>query len=308
MSEQPRTSSIDDILMGAAGNTQQPATPETKIDVPHETIQDETKPSIDSSEDYGLDESFGNSEEPPSNSLPDEPEPKQDLRPTDEYGNPVFKPKKYSEDEVNERINAAVRERLARLERNQPTPQQAQQAAQTGFEYNADSQESWQQQLESFVENTVTKLGQRQAHQAQQAREQESQMAFDAKFQSGMRKFPDYVQIVQSQPITDAMVMAARSMKDPAAFFYAASKRAPQELERIARIADPYAQIAETAKLEERMKKQPAPTKTPRPIAKVQDDVPIKHDTERKGPSIEQLIAESDAKRQAKLNATRRGR
>ena len=76
----------------------------------------------------------------------------------DDYGNTKTPPRTYTEEEVNERINKAVRERLSRGDNTnqQPTQQQVVQQAQ-GFEYNPDSEESWEGQLEKFVRRTVSK-------------------------------------------------------------------------------------------------------------------------------------------------------
>lgn len=297
-----QTSNIDDLLMGVTGNSQQPATPEAKNEIEESNVdtlstEPEAKQALEVNDEYNL-------EEKP------EPEKVEKEADTDDYGNAVSAPRTYNEDEVNERINAAIRDRFARFERNngqqQPNQAQVQQAAQQGFEYNADSQETWQQQLETFVETTVSRMSQKQAQQAQQAREQYTQSEFDAKFRQGMTKFPDFVQTVQSQPITDSMVLGARSMKDPAAFFYAASKRAPQELQRIANIADPYTQIAEIGKLEERMKQSRPGTKTPKPIGRTQEDSTIKASKEKREPTIEEQIAKDTARRLA-LQKQRRG-
>ena len=288
--------------MGVTGNSQQPATPEAKQEIEEQNVdtlatEPEAKQELEVTDEYHLEDK------------PEEPEKAVKEPDTDDYGNAVAPSRTYNEDEVNERINAAIRDRFARFERNngqQPNQAQVQQATQQGFEYNADSQESWQQQLESFVEQTVSRMSQKQAHQAQQAREQYTQQEFDAKFRQGMTKFPDFVQTVQSQPITDHMVLGARSMKDPAAFFYAASKRAPQELQRIANIADPYAQIAEIGKLEEKMKQSRPGTKAPKPIGRTHEDAAIPKSKDKREPTIEEQIAKDTARRLA-LQKQRRG-
>lgn len=299
-----QTSNIDDILLGHK-TPLQPHTPESDAisdvdydnEVPRETLtdsqsglQNEDNPLSDT--EYGLDE-------------PKE-EKKVEVQ-TDDYGNQKSAPKTYTEDEVNERINSAVRERLARAERNssQPTQQQVQQQAQQGFEYNAESNESWQQQLESFVEQTVSRMGQKQAQQAYQQRERDITTEFESRFQLGMSKFNDYKDVVGSQPITDAMLMAARSTKDPAAFIYAASKRAPQELKDISQMSDPYAQVAAMGRLEERLKQSKSGTKAPKPISRTQEDSSIPHKSDKQ-PSIEQLIAMDAAKRLEKQKQRKR--
>lgn len=301
MSNEP--TNIDDILNSAKTGAQ-PHAPENdfveQVDVESKTPseQAETAP-LETTNEYASDE-------------PETAEAAPKAVELDDYGNEKAPPKTFTEDEVNERINQAVRDRLARLERNsgqqQPGQAQVQQAAQQGFEYNAESSESWQQQLESFVEQTVTRMSYKQAQQAQQLKEQHAHAEFEQKFRSGMGKFNDYVAVVGQQPITDAMTLASRGMKDPAAFFYAASKRAPQELQRIAQIPDQYAQMVEIGKLEERMRqsKPTANTKTPKPIGKMQEDSSIPHKTAPKEMTIEQRIALDAAKRKALQDSRRR--
>lgn len=293
-------SNIDELLITGKLSSSHPASPELQpteeavqevleeiAEVPHETSEDE----------YGLNEEA-------KDELKEEA-PKKEVKAVDEYGNEKEPPRTYTQDEVDRITNEKIRERLARLERNNPqlnpaAHAQVQQATNQGFEYNAESNESWQIQLESFVEQTVSRMGSKQAQQAQQMREQQAQSEFDTKFTSGMGKFNDYKEVVGKQPITDAMVLAARSIADPAAFFYAAAKRNPQDLERISRISDPYAQIAEIGKLEERMKKGKPMTRTPKPISKTNDDLAVPHKAnEKKQPTIEELIQQSAAKKLA---------
>ena len=103
------------------------------------------------------------------------------------------------------------------------------------------------------------------------------------------------------------MTVATRSLKDPAAFIYAAAKRNPEELARIANLSDPYAQMVEIGRLEERMRKNKSTTSAPKPLGRATDDGLVRHKkAEPKEPSIEQMIAQSEAKRMAKLK-TRRG-
>lgn len=291
------TSSLDDVLMNSINNTPAPSPKEPSQEpiVEHEE-EEVSRETYEEPEPIREPDEYGASEEAP-------PPP---AKVTDEYGNEKAAAKVYTEDEVNERINSAVRDRLARMERNQaaPTQIQAAQAAQ-GFEYNAESSESWQTQLESFVENTVSKMSQKQAYQSSQAREQAAQVEFESKFTQGMSRFADFKDVVGTQPISDDMVRAARSMKDPAAFFYAAAKRAPQELESIYREPDPYVQIARIAKLEEKMKQSRPNTSAPKPISRTQGDLAVPHKSERE-PTIEEMIAK-DAARRLALQKKRKG-
>lgn len=224
----------------------------------------------------------------------------------DDYGNAKKPPKTYTEEEVNERINRAVRERLARAnnQAQQPTQQQVAQQSQ-GFEYNPESEESWEGQLEKFVEKTVSKIGQKQAQLEQRARDEQVQAEFEDKFNRGMSRFSDFREVVSAQPVTDPMTYALRGLTDPAAFIYAASKRHPQELARISQIQDPAAQIMEMGRLEERMRKSSPGTKAPKPVSKSRDDAGLPVKGKKTEPTIEDLIARSDAKRQALLNKKR---
>lgn len=297
------TSSIDDLLADTIAGKGQPMAPEMQ---PSEEEISEIQQKQQAQEEDILQQPAAQSmadddEEVEANAKPEVTE--------DEYGNPSPKAesKTYTEEEVNNRINQAIRDRFARMERNQPNQgaqDQVRQAAQKDFEYDPESKESWQQQLETFVETTVTRMSQKQAQQAFNEKEQRAQAEFEAKFHQGMTKFGDFTQVVGSKNITDAMVIATRSMTDPAAFMYAAAKRMPQELERIAKM-DPYAQMVEIGKLEEKLKKTREPTRAPKPAAKVSEDMGIPHKSEKE-PSIEDLIAKSNARRIAMRNRHKR--
>lgn len=294
------TSSIDDVLLNQ-NPANLPKSPEATYE-PDDSVSevqiDNVSRETSASEETQADE-YGASDETP--------EQTPAVKEVDEYGNDKPPAKMYSEDEVNERINRTIRERLSRMEKNgqQPTQQQVQQQAQQNFNYDAESAETWQQQLEAFVEQTIDKRTQRQTHQAQQASEQRAMEEFQAKFESGIARFNDFNDVAGKMPITNTMMMATRGLKDPAAFIYAASKRAPQELQRISNITDPYAQIVEIGKLEERMKQNKPSTRAPKPVGRTQEDSPIAHKSDKQ-PSIEELIAKDEAKRRSKFNNQRR--
>src|SRR6478736_7066929 len=230
----------------------------------------------------------------------------------DEYGNNKPKPRVYTEEEHNEILNKTIRDRLARMKQQQPesmpSQQQQQDAKAVGFEYNENSDVPWEQQLENFVERTFQKMSQREQQQraAEQQREiQQKEVAeaeeFRDKFSTGMSRFSDFLEVVDSQPITDYMTMALRGIKDPSAFIYAASKRAPAELARISKLPDPYAQIVEMGKLEERMRKSPSSTQAPRPIDRPREDSNMKMPSAKSKETIEDLIAQSDAQKRKLL-------
>ena len=221
----------------------------------------------------------------------------------DEYGNPTAKPKMYTEEEFNQRLNEGIRQRLARgkVGEQQPSAQQVRNASDE-FKVDPNSEDSWEIQLESFIEKTIDK---RQAKMNErQWREQEAikQAEFESKFTSGMSKYDDFHQVVQPMvqqgKVTDAMMFAARGLDNPAAFVYGAAKMHPQELERIARIADPYAQAAEVGRLHEKMVKSKNITSgAPRPLDAPRSDMPGKVINM---PSLDERINQHAASKQAR--------
>ena len=284
------TSSLDDILIDNITGTNRADPPSASEEPLAQEVEDIEDASRGTSEYEHTDE-------------PLEVEPKS----VDDYGNEKPEPKTYTQDEVDERINQAVRDRLARLERNSssvPSNAQLQQEA-PGFKYDANNSDDWQVQLKNFVKQTMLEAHHEQTITQQQRYEEQARAEYEDKFQSGMGKFQDFREVVGSQPITDHMMLASRSMKDPAAFFYAASKRAPAELQRIAGMRDPYAQIAETAKLEERLKQVKPQTRAPRPVSRSSGDVAVPRQ-EKREPSIEEMIAK-DAARRLALQKQRKG-
>ncbi len=236
-----------------------------------------------------------------------EPEPEAS---DDDYGVEPKESKTYTQAEMDAYANRLIRERLARLERNsgqpQPTQQQVQQQAkqaQQGFEYDENSQLDWQQQLKEFIKQTNHEVAQEYQQQVKQAKEQQAQFELEMKFKEGLEKLKqsginDYSAVVSGQNISDAMVQATRNMKDPAAFFYAAAKRAPDELARIAQYDDPYTQAAAIGRLDEKLRKQAQASRAPKPVSRTQGDMSITR-KEASKPSIEDLIAQEDARKLA---------
>ena len=146
-------------------------------------------------------------------------------------------------------------------------------------------------------------MGQEQEQARIRQEEAQVQQEFESKFREGMGRFNDFVDVIDSLPfqITNPMTLATRAMADPAAFLYAAAKRNPQELERIAKLRDPYAQMTEIGKLEERMRKNKPTTKAPRPLSRSNDDGGMPAPKKSKEPSIEDLIAKADQKKLARV-------
>ncbi len=288
------TTSIDDLLMGGGINNSQHPAPE----VYEETHQEsETNEPEESEEKFSI---YAETDLEPDASE-DESHKDESKQETDDYGNEKPAPRTYTEDEVNEMF----RKRYKRGAQQPEQQQQYQQQPQQQFEYNPDSGDNWQQQLEQFVEKTIDKRTQRQVSHQHQQQEMEAAAQFRDKFERGMDKFSDFYDVVSAQPVDEAMTLALRAVNDPASFIYAASKRHPQELQRISQLRDPYAKIAEMGKLEERMKKAANSTKAPRPVGRSTEDAPIKYKEKSTEPSIEQMIAKSEQKKLAMMKQRR---
>lgn len=277
-------SSIDDILaQGFTPTVPQIDEPEAPETDDYEPEEDEKEPEESGGEhDSGYDADEYSSEDAPEGS---------ETGDIDDYGNERPAPKTYTEDEVNERINRAVRERLERFERNKPSPSEMPQ------QKPGQSEADWQRELMLLVDQTIDARESRKQQQEIQYREQQIQAEFEHKLGTGMQRFSDFREVVGQHEITDPMTLATRAMKDPAAFLYAAAKRAPEELARIAKIADPYAQMTEMGKLEERLKKSKAATSAPKPLSRIKEDATTPKPKKKAGDSVEDLIAAADAKR-----------
>ncbi len=295
------TTSIDDLLSGIK-TSQHPETPENQyIDEPEiEEVEQE---------EYEEAEPLDNNEPDEDHEAEPEEKPKK-LRETDEYGN------------EQEPENEAIRERLARQARKhqaeidslraqlsqQGASQQVQQAAKD-FEYDPEASGDWQHQLANFVKQTVNSMSREKEEVQSRQQEATIQAEFEGKFRNGMNKFDDFVEVMDSLPfqISNPMTLATRAMSDPAAFLYAAAKRNPQELERISRLRDPYAQMTEMGKLEERMRKNKPTTKAPRPLGRTNEDSSMPVPKKNREPSIEDLIAKADTKKLARVKSRRGG-
>ncbi len=204
----------------------------------------------------------------------------------DEFGNEVAKQKVYTEEEVNE----LMRQRFNRTKKEEETIKKPQQ--QTANE--PEGEENWEQQLEGFVVNTLKKQTAIEQQKAREQQEQSLMSEFEGKMITSMGRYKDFKEVVGKAPISDPMLLATRQMKDPGAFIYAAAKTQSKELERIAKIQDPYYQAAEMGRLEERMRKVRAGTGSPKPITQVKGDV------QNKGyvrPSVDDLVRKDALKK-----------
>jgi hypothetical protein len=313
-------SSIDDLLMGV-GNSQQPATPEHKES--KEKLPDKAEPideiesdepeydndddgELEPSDDVDNDESDGNDAEEKSD---EKSEPSSNEEGEDEYGNKKERMSQGMKDRLDRKEKQHQREieqrdhelQVLRQQLSQQGASQEVQKAAKDFKYDPDDDGSWQQQLTDFVKQTVSSMNVEEQQKVRNQQEDKAQREFQKKFTQGIDRFDDFREVVGAQPIDDAMTLSLRAMKDPSAFIYAASKRHPQELERISKLPDPYARIAEMGRLEERMRrnKPPATTKTPRPLGRTREDATTKVTPKQKDTSGDDLLATADAKRLA---------
>lgn len=256
-----------------------------------------------------------NEPEPSTNEYGDkaEPQAKQEETLENEYGLEVEAPKTYSKAEMDEYANRLMRDRVARFERNQqqaqsPTQQQQVQAAQQGFQYDENSNQDWQQQLETFVMQVADKREQSREAQFQKAVEQESMQRFETKFKQGMDKFNDYHTVLAGKQVTDAMLMAASEISDPAALFYAAAKRMPDELAKIKDIKNPYAQAMAIGQLDAKLRKESVKvSNAPKPISPSKaDSTTVYAPKEKSSNELDDMLVSDNKKRVAQLNARRR--
>lgn len=305
------TSSIDDLLMGGK-SPQHPQTPEHEYQEGPEDVE-ELEPEDDDGESPEYDD------EPEDDHMEeqDEPEDEEDApevkhkKEYDEYGNE----KEPENKEIRERLKKQARKYEAEIESlraqlaNQGASREVQQAAKD-FEYDPEAKGDWQQQLAQFVKQTVNSMTREQEEQQIRQRDHEAQQEFEGKFREGMSKFHDFVDVISDLgfQITNPMTLATRGMADPAAFLYAAAKRNPQELERISKLRDPYAQMTEMGKLEERMRKNKPTTKAPRPLDRTRENASIPAPKKKTEPSIEDLIAKNDAKKLNRIKGRQGGR
>lgn len=183
----------------------------------------------------------------------------------DEYGNPVEKSKTYTEEEVQ----AMIRKRLKDRHAEQPAPAaQEKKAAQTGEETDI----AWKDELKEVIKETAQEVERESREKEWRRNEEVAHAEFESKFSTSMQKYGDFENVVAGKPITAAMMVATRDMRDPAAFLYAACKQNPGEIERIAKIPNAVTQAVEIGRLEERMKKARVITSAPAPAKRISGD------------------------------------
>ncbi len=293
--EAKEVKSVDDLLVHSMQDKEQPV---QTVPIQHKEEPDAPADSHDSANDPEPNDLTPNDPEPQSESPepraatkaenPVEDKTEEDGSPIDEYGNPVAKPRTYTEAEVQKMI----RDRLSRGRHAEPqtppsptvtpSPQASPQAN------PAESGEDWETQLEQFVERTIEKRQSRSQQEQYQRQEAQRQSEFEERFSSGMNRYSDFHDVVSGKPINDTMMIATRALPDPAAFVYGASRLHPQELSRIHQLTDPIAVTAEIGRLHERMvKEKKALSSAPKPVEAPKGDMPNRG-TDR--PPIDQLI------------------
>lgn len=310
-------SSIDDLLMGV-GNSQQAATPEHKDKLqkqqeekaPIEEIEPDAPEYDTDDSDADTDESDNDTDESADDTDEDEKpakkgESQDDDVEEDEYGNKKERMSKGMKDRLDRKEKQHQREieqrdyELQQLRQQLATKgasSQVQQAA-ADFEYNPDNESTWQQQLTDFVKQTVSSMHTDEVKKTREIQDQNAEREFHQKFTKGMDRFQDFRDVVGKLPMDDDMTRSLRGMSDPSAFIYAAAKRQPGEIERIAKLPDRYARMVEMGKLEERMRRNKPSTKTPRPLGRTKEDATTKVQPKQKDTTGDDLLAKADAKR-----------
>lgn len=315
-------SSIDDLLMGV-GNSQQPATPEHKEKTqekpdPVEEMESDDEDLKDDA-NYDSDDETEDNKSDPSDDSDDDDEAKEDKKPDAEEGNTEPEIDEYGNEKP--RISKGMKERLDRKDRqyqqemaqrdheisqlrsqlaNQGASKEVQQAVKD-FKYDPSEEVSWEKQLSDFVKSTVNNMHSEQQQDQRQAQERDQERAFQQKFTQGMDRFTDFREVVGKLPMDNDMTRALRGMSDPTAFIYAAAKRQSGEIERIAKLPDPYARMVEMGKLEERMRRNKTTTKAPRPLGRVKEDATARVTPKQKDATGDDLLAKADAKRLANV-------
>lgn len=269
----PSIHSADDLIVKMEAEKLGKAIPDVPKEEPK--AQSEETPPTEAKDTPAQEQKSDEPEEPEAEKEGTEEEPKEsksekpsdeasdDDEELDEYGTKVGKAKLYTEEEVQ----SMIRKRL----KDSHADKEVQEVAKD-FTPDPNSDDTWEAQLEDVIEKTIQKRESKRVNEEWQREEQASQAEYEIKFTQGMTKYKDFKQVVGNKPITNAMMLATRSMKDPAAFIYAASKQHSKELERIAQIREPVTQATEIGRLEERMKKARIIPQSPPPSRKLKGD------------------------------------
>lgn len=285
----PSIHSADDLIVKVEAEKLGKVIPEApaieKQPQAEDKLSEPEKPTEDLSEDRAGDKEHN--EEEKSQEEDNTSEEEKDLSASDEssddeldeYGTKVGKPKLYTEEEVQSMIRKRLKDRHESKDVQDATKE---------FTPDPNSEESWETQLDAFIDRRLESR-EKEARDKEWKREEEiTQADYEIRFTEGMGKYKDFKQVVANKPLTNAMMLATRSMKDPAAFVYAASKQHPKELERISQIKDVVHQATEIGRLEERMKKARIIPQSPPPSKKIKGDA----SSEMPQVSIDQRIAQ----------------
>ena len=283
-------SSIDDLLAGSVSSSQTAAPEDQYQESPEEVeeLEPDAEPEPEAEEAYDKE-------------VNDKPAVESKV---DEYGN--------QNEVIRERLARQAKKHNAEIEglRQQLAQQNAapvvQQAAQD-FEYDPNSGGDWQQQLAKFVKQTVQGMHAEQENTNKQQVEQQQYQEFQTKFRDGMDRFDDFVEVVADKPLDNAMTLALRGIADPAAFIYAASKRNPEDLDRISKLRDPHARYAEMIRLEERMRRNKPTTKAPKPLSRTGEDTTTKAPKKAVDTTGDDLLAKADSSRLSKVVQRHKG-
>jgi hypothetical protein len=276
----PMESRVDDVLSGVPA----PLKVEVVNDDDDDVVETDNKPNkAEEKKNQEPDEKPRGDDSPADHTKGDSPDEDEGDGELDDYGQKVAKARVYTEEEVNRMMRDRAKRGHFKNEEPHISPPTTQQNGQS-----TTTAEPWEAELEKVIDQTITKREREPQQRAWQNEENERQAQFETKFTQGMEKYKDFREVVSTKPITDAMMIAVRGMDDPAAFLYAASKMQGSEIERIAKITDPFAQATELGRLEERMRKARATTGAARPLTPVKGDVGGKLPSN--APTIDNLI------------------
>ncbi len=299
------TTSIDDLLINNDAARLGQQIPDVSTPAHEEEVADVVSP-YESSEPESVSEEMHEAPVSSETSYDETVSEPESVR-FDDYGNEKEDLSEKMQKRLQRQAENMKRQHEAEMHalRQQLTIQQQKelQQATRNFESDPNSDQSWQDQLDAYIRNTYARIKQDEVREQENAREQRIQADFEKRLVQGIERFADFRETITALPceISNPMTYATRSMEDPAAFLYAAAKRHPQELERIAKLADPVAQIAEMGRLEERMRKAKPTTKAPRPIGRQKEDSLMTEKKAPKEPSFDEILAQSDAKRLANI-------
>lgn len=299
-------SNIDDMLHGTVGGNK--TEPEKVVD---DTPEDTETGETDSGDVYGLSEEESDEPETHSSDESDEGDAQDKTsKKLDEYGNEEdtgltekmqkrLKKLKADNDAQLAQAQSEIAQLRAQLAQ-QGASSDVQQAAKD-FKYDPNDDGSWQEQLAEFVRHTVRSDEQKKIQEAQHREELADQAEFRARFNKGMERFDDFVEVVDGKPIDPDMAAALRGISDPAAFIYAAAKRMPQELERISKLKNRHERYSEMIRLEGKLRQSKRVTEAPRALGRTKEDANVPQPKAKKEESIEDLIAKNDAKKLAQV-------